>query len=96
MLADAKTGTIEIEFRLRPGLRASFGKLSVSGLGETKEAFIASLRPWKDGERVTPQRLDEFRGRLAETGLFSSTAVHLDAAPAVDGQTKRPAMSSSN
>ncbi|MEQ1781408.1 MAG: autotransporter assembly complex family protein [Hyphomonadaceae bacterium] len=88
VLADAKTGTIEIEFRLRPGLRASFGKLAVSGLGETKEQFIANLRPWKDGERVTPQRLDEFRGRLAETGLFSSTSVRLDAAPSADGQTE--------
>jgi translocation and assembly module TamA len=88
VLADAKTGTIEIEYRLRPGLRASFGKLSVSGLGETKDQFIEKLRPWKDGERVTPQRLDEFRGRLAETGLFATTAVRLDAVPSVDGQTE--------
>ena len=88
VLADAKTGTIEIEYRLRPGLRASFGKLSVSGLGETKDQFIEKLRPWKDGERVTPQRLDEFRGRLAETGLFATTAVRLDAAPSVDGQVE--------
>ena len=87
-LADAKAGTVELEFRLRPGLRASFGKLAVSGLGETNADFIANLRPWKDGDRVTPQRLDEFRGRLAETGLFSSTSVHLDAVPAVDGQTE--------
>ena len=87
-LADAKTGTIELEFRLRPGLRASFGKLAVSGLGDTKEQFIEKLRPWKEGERVTPQRLDEFRGRLAETGLFSSTAVRLDAVSGADGQTE--------
>ena len=88
VLADAKTGTIEIEFRLRPGLRASFGKLAVSGLGETNANFIANLRPWKDGERVTPQRLDEFRGRLAETGLFATTSVRLDAVTPADGQTK--------
>ena len=88
VLADAKTGTIEIEYRLRPGLRASFGKLSVSGLGETKDQFIEKLRPWKVGERVTPQRLDEFRGRLAETGLFATTAVRLDAAPSADGQAE--------
>lgn len=87
-LADAKTGTIELEFRLRPGLRASFGKLAVSGLGDTKEQFIEKLRPWKEGERVTPQRLDEFRGRLAETGLFSSTAVRLDAVSGADRQTE--------
>ncbi|MEQ1784740.1 MAG: BamA/TamA family outer membrane protein, partial [Hyphomonadaceae bacterium] len=87
-LADAKTGAIELEFRLRPGRRASFGKISVSGLGDTKEQFIEKLRPWKEGERLTPQLLDEFRGRLAETGLFATTSVHLDAAPADDGQTE--------
>jgi len=87
-LADAKAGAIELEFRLRPGRRASFGKLSVSGLGATQEAFIASLRPWKDGDRVTPARMDEFRGRLAETGLFATTAVRLgDTGEAGAGET---------
>lgn len=90
VLADARTGTIELEFRLRPGLRASFGKLAVSGLGVTNEQFIQNLRPWKDGDIVTPQLVDEFRGRLAETGLFSSTSVKLDAAPAPDGQAQTP------
>ena len=76
-LADAGAGSIELEFRLRPGLRASFGSLSVTGLDATREEFVASLRPWKEGERVTPARMDEFRERLAETGLFAATAVRL-------------------
>lgn len=90
-LADAKAGTIELEFRLRPGRRASFGGLSVSGLGATRQEFIANLRPWKDGDRVTPARMDEFRGRLAETGLFATTAVRLGGAgePGADGETPR-------
>lgn len=90
-LADAGAGSIELEFRLRPGLRASFGNISVTGLDATREEFIASLLPWKQGERVTPDRMDEFRGRLAESGLFSTTAVRLaDAtAPAVDGVASR-------
>lgn len=83
-LADAKAGTVELEFRLRPGRRASFGDLSVSGLGATRQEFIASLRPWKEGERVTPARMDEFRGRLAETGLFATTAVRLGGADDTD------------
>ncbi len=90
VLADAKAGTIDLEFRLRPGLRASFGKLAVTGLGVTNEQFIQNLRPWKDGDIITPQLVDEFRGRLAETGLFSSTAVKLDAAPPADGQAPTP------
>lgn len=90
-LADAKTGSIELEFRLRPGLRASFGSLAVNGLEATNRDFIARLRPWKEGERVTPARMDEFRARLVETGLFATTAVHLDdaAAPGADGTAPR-------
>ena len=70
--------------------------LQVTGLDATREEFIASLRPWKDGERVTPARMDEFRGRLAETGLFATTAVRL-ARRRRPAQTAPPrAMSSSN
>lgn len=81
-LADARTGSIELEFRLRPGLRASFGSLALNGLKATNPEFIERLRPWKDGERVTPARMDEFRSRLVETGLFATTAVSLGDAPA--------------
>ena len=90
-LADAGAGSIELEFRLRPGLRASFGSISVTGLDATRDDFIASLRPWREGERVTPARMDEFRARLAETGLFATTAVRLEeaAAPGANGVDAR-------
>lgn len=90
-LADAGAGSVELEFRLRAGLRASFGKVSVTGLDATREEFIASLLPWKEGERVTPDRMDELRGRLAESGLFATTAVRLadGVAPNADGAASR-------
>ena len=84
-LADAATGEVELAFKLRPGLRASFGKLNITGLDATKQAFIENLRPWKANERYTPAKLDEFRSRLAETGLFDSAAVKFgEATPAAD------------
>ncbi|HEX5007507.1 MAG TPA: autotransporter assembly complex family protein [Hyphomonadaceae bacterium] len=76
-LADARENTVEIAFQLQPGRRASFGDVRYTGLGRTRPDFLAKLRPWKPGERYSPQKLDEFRGRLAETGLFSSAAVRL-------------------
>ena len=52
-LADATTGEVELAFKLRPGLRASFGNLKISGLGVTQQVvgladapgrrFVASL-----------------------------------------------------
>jgi len=77
-LADATTGEVELAFKLRPGLRASFGNLKISGLGVTQQAFIENLRPWKANETYTPVKMDEFRARLAETGLFNSAAVRFD------------------
>ena len=77
-LADAATGEVELAFKLRPGFRASFGDLRISGLGVTQQAFIDNLRPWKANETYTPAKMDEFRARLAETGLFNSAAVRFD------------------
>jgi translocation and assembly module TamA len=90
-LADAEASTVELTFRLRPGLRASFGELRVTGIGLTNPDFIESLKPWLPGERVTPQKIDEFRSRLAETGLFASAAVAFDGSgeTGADGLTPR-------
>lgn len=76
-LADARENTVEIAFQLQPGMRASFGEVSYTGLGRTRLDFLEKLEPWEPGERYTPQKLDEFRARLAETGLFDSAAARL-------------------
>jgi len=89
-LADAATGEVEITFKLRPGLRASFGKLDITGLDATKQQFIENLQPWSANERYTPAKLDEFRARLAETGLFDSAAVQLSANPPTADPSAEP------
>jgi translocation and assembly module TamA len=90
-LADAETQTIELTYKLQPGLRASFGAVTVSGLERTQEDYIADLRPWAPGERYTPEKMDEFRARLAETGLFDTAAARLASAgdPQADGTLQR-------
>jgi translocation and assembly module TamA len=90
-LADARENTVEIAFQLQPGRRASFGDVSYTGLGRTRLDFLEKLKPWKPGERYTPEKLDEFRGRLAETGLFDSAAARLapTGEPDADGLMSR-------
>ncbi|HVY89256.1 MAG TPA: autotransporter assembly complex family protein [Hyphomonadaceae bacterium] len=78
VLADGRQHTIELTFKVQPGLRASFGKINISGLDRTREQFVLDLKPWKDNERYQTEKLDEFRARLAETGLFDTAAVRLD------------------
>jgi translocation and assembly module TamA len=86
-LADAATGEVELAFKVHPGLRASFGQLNVKGLGATNLAFIENLRPWKANEQYSPAKMDEFRSRLAETGLFNSAAVKLGDIPSDNAQS---------
>lgn len=89
-LADGAADTVDLTFRVRAGLRASFGDLTVSGLEATRPQFIEQLRPWKKGELITPAKLDAFRSRLAQTGLFSAaSAVLSEGAPSGDGGEQR-------
>lgn len=81
-LADAREQTVELAYKLQPGLRYSFGDVRVSGLGRTRPEFIETLKPWGPGERYSPAKLDEFRNRLAETGVFASAVASLE--PATD------------
>lgn len=89
-LADAREQTVELAFKIQPGLRYSFGDVRVSGLGRTRAEFIDTLKPWHPGERYSTAKLDEFRNRLAETGLFSNAAASLEpvAPPAASDQAE--------
>ncbi len=87
-LADGRDNSVEIAFQLQPGLRASFGEVTYTGLGRTRIDFLDKLKPWQPGERYSPQKLDEFRGRLAETGLFDSAAARLE--PVNDADATAP------
>lgn len=84
-LADARENTVDLTFRLQPGLRYGFGELKISGAGRTKPAFIDNLRPWRPGERYSTRKMDEFRTRLAETGLFDSATAQLSPPPDTPG-----------
>jgi translocation and assembly module TamA len=90
-LADGREHTIELAFQLQPGFRASFGDVKITGLDRTREDFLDKLIPWQPNERYSPEKLDEYRSRLAETGLFSTAAARLapDGAPQDSGLVQR-------
>ncbi len=81
-LADARFQTIDLTYRLQPGFRASFGSVTFKGLDHTRADYLDDLKPWKYGDLYSPEKLDAFRGRLAETGLFDTAAAHLSASGA--------------
>jgi translocation and assembly module TamA len=91
-LADARAQTLELTFLLRPGPRTTLGDIEVSGLERTRRDFVDRLAPWEPGARYSPSRLDDFRSRLAATGLFDSVSLRLGdpVASAPDGDQQRP------
>lgn len=86
-LADGREQTVELTFRLQPGLRYAFGDVQVSGLERTRPEFIETLKPWRPGERYSTAKMDEFRSRLAESGIFGATAVRLETEEEMQPQT---------
>ncbi|MEZ5936723.1 MAG: autotransporter assembly complex family protein [Hyphomonadaceae bacterium] len=90
-LADGDAHTIEVTFQLKPGRRASFGEITLSGAERTRLDFVQTLAPWKPGARYSELQLDEFRTRLSQTGLFETTSVKLaaDDQQSVDGMVPR-------
>ncbi len=90
-LADARDPSVEIAYQLHPGRRVTFGMVEVAGLGRTRQEFFDKLTPWEENERYTPDKLDEYRARLAETGLFATATARLAAegAPQPDGTVER-------
>jgi translocation and assembly module TamA len=84
-LADARAQTMELTFILRPGPRLTLGDIEVSGLERTRRDFIEAMAPWKPGDRFSPIRLEDYRARIAATGLFDTVSVDLGEAPASAG-----------
>lgn len=81
-LADGRAATVDLTFQIQTGRRASFGEIAASGLVQTKASYLRELKTWKLGDAYSPRKLDEFRRRLVETGLFDSVDLALAAAGA--------------
>ncbi len=80
-VADGTQHTLDLTFRINAGPRITYDDLDIAGLDRTRREFIHNLRPWRAGDPVSQEQLDEFRTRLSSTGLFSRATVALEEAP---------------
>lgn len=76
-LADGEADTMEITYHIVPGPRTSFGGINITGVVLTRPDYLRKLAPWSEDEGFSETKLDQFRARLAETGLFSTTGAAL-------------------
>lgn len=86
--ADPTQALLHVRWRVDPGPAALFGGTSITGLARVSESYVRGVLDWRQGEPFDPARLDETRGKLTRSGLFS--AVRLEEGDAVDATGALP------
>jgi translocation and assembly module TamA len=82
VIVDHATLGMEISYHVTPGAQMKFGPLTVKGLAKVRAGYVQRLIPWREGARYDQALVDDFRSRLAATGLFASIRVgHGDGLP---------------
>ncbi|MEL6963352.1 MAG: autotransporter assembly complex family protein [Pseudomonadota bacterium] len=86
VVVDHGTQKMDVTFRFKIGPRVAFGATTIVGNEEVEARFIRRLLEWKQGKRVTPERLRTTQLNLIETGLFNSVQVTLGDTPDADNR----------
>ncbi|MEM9442021.1 MAG: autotransporter assembly complex family protein [Pseudomonadota bacterium] len=86
VVVDHDTQKMDVTFRFKIGPRVAFGTTTIVGNEEVEARFIRRLLEWKQGKRVTPERLRTTQLNLIETGLFNSVQVTLGDTPDADNR----------
>jgi translocation and assembly module TamA len=87
-VVDHDTDSMDLTLRVRPGPLSRFGPVTIDGLTTVEQGFVAKRLDWREGELITPARLEAARASLRETGLF--TSVQIDVADAPDAAGRLP------
>lgn len=82
---DFDTDTMQVRIEVNPGSEAAFGGLQIEGLESVKPIVPQLERPWTEGDEFDSRKLDAFRDRMYETGLFTVVRVQL-ITPVEDGK----------
>lgn len=84
VVVDHDQRTMEVTYILEPGPQARFGPLTIQGLDSVEEDFVRQRVGWEEGQLITPERLEEARRSLVDTGLFQAVALELEEEPGPD------------
>lgn len=72
---DRGAKTMEVRIRVDPGPRTRFGEVQVEGLTRMDEDFVRGRLKFARGEDFSPQKIEETRRALFETGVFSAVSL---------------------
>lgn len=92
VLGDRDAGTLAVTYRVASGPRIAFGEVRYPDDIRTRKRYLKRLESFSEGEIYSPEALERFNARLADTRLFDvSRAVFADEASGTteDGAERR-------
>lgn len=90
VIVDHADQTMSVIYHFTPGRQAKFGPVKLEGLTTVNESYARKLILWHEGDRYNQAQVDQYRSRLAATGLFNS--IRIEHADTVDEDGKMPIM----
>nr|WP_281500557.1 autotransporter assembly complex family protein [Kordiimonas marina] len=82
VIVDHSDQSVSVSYHLHAGPKAIFGAVRYKGLEKTKAGYLDEFVPWKTGTLYSQLDTDEFRKRMASSGLFRMVIVAPDATEA--------------
>lgn len=70
VIGDREAGTLEVTYLVASGPRIAFGDVRYPDEIRTRKSYLKQLESFRAGEIYSPEALDTFNARLAETRLF--------------------------
>jgi translocation and assembly module TamA len=75
VVVDHATHGVSVRFTVDTGPQVAFGPTEITGLKGVKESVVRRRITWREGEPYNGERLEAFRKRLMEMGLFAAVQV---------------------
>lgn len=75
VVADHRTATLDVAITVDPATRAGFGPVQVSGTQRMRPDAVSRQAGFTEGEIYDPKKLEEYRARLVELGVFGSVRI---------------------
>ncbi len=83
---DRGAKTAELELTFSAGRKAKMGKVTFKGQKTVKDSYLEKLVNWQEGDCYQNRTVEDLRGALFQSGLFSSVTLDLPRQPARDGR----------
>jgi translocation and assembly module TamA len=85
VVVDHADQSVRPTYKIASGPLVRLDGINIDQLGRTEEAWLRSLRPWRDGEVYNPDDVAELERRLLDTGVYDSVTVALAPSPTRTG-----------